>query len=387
MEMINNIITGSGSVEIKESIRSNTVKLVVGGIFFLILSIGVFIYQFNKLQVDQSFYLWKRFEWGYLFLMFLVVPLDPIAGSMRIWIISRVIHPGVTYWTCFKSGLTNIGTAMLTPSQTGGGLGQIYILCRGGVTIGSATAICFISFTGTMLVLLGIGLYSLFFTDIGNMEDIFRYAVMIFLFITLSMLLIALFPGHLRRIIRKTSIAFGNPMSGSSPPQNLCSSESEDKSETYDHCKRGLSERIIELFENYHNSLRCYLQVGKINFICVLVLSFAFLFFRSLAAFLCLRFLGIHQPSLSHIVEIQLVLLFFIYFAPTPGGAGISEVMSLTIMSSFIPMELAPYYNLFWRTATLYLSGVAGLIFLSHAVVVQGKETLVNIGSRHVEDI
>ena len=362
-------------------------KLAMGGIFFLILSIGVFKYQFNKIQVDYALDLWKRFEWGYLFLMLLIVPLDTIAGSMRIWVISRVIQPSMTYWTCLKSGLTNIGTAMLTPSQTGGGLGQIYILCRGGATTGSATAISFISFTGTLIVLSGIGLYSLFFTDIGNMEGIFRYAVIIFISITLFMLIVALFPGLFRGMIRKISIVLRRLITISSLLQNLCSSENEDKGEKHGHGKPGLSERIIEFFENYHNCLHCYLQVGKINFLWVLILSFSFLFFRSLVAFLCLRFLGIHQPSLTHIVEIQLVLLFLIYFAPTPGGAGISELMSLTIMSSIMPVEFAPYYNLLWRTTTLYLPAVAGLIFLSHTVAVQGREMLVNIGSKNVEDI
>jgi uncharacterized protein (TIRG00374 family) len=370
----------------KEARKANTIKLTMGGIFFLILSIGVFKYQFNKIQVDSPLCLWTRFEWRYLFLMFLVVPLDTLAGSIRLWVISRVVIPSMTCWTCVKSELANIGTGLLTPSQTGGGLGQIYILCRGGASVGSATAISFISFTGTMLVLLGIGLYSLFFTHIGNMEGIFRYAVMIFLSVILSMLLVAFFPGLLRRIVRKTSMAFGSLMPRSSQLQNLRSRESKDKNGAHYHGKLALSEGLIELIENYHKCLRCYLQAGKINFLWVFILSFAFLFFRSLVAFLCLRFLGIHQPSLSHIVEIQLVLIFLIYFAPTPGGAGISELMSLTIMSSLMPVEIAPYYNLLWRTTTLYLPAVAGLIYLFHAIAAQGRKTLMKKGARYSEN-
>ena len=305
---------------------------------------------------------------------------------MRVWVISRVIQPGVTYLTCFKSALANVGIGMLTTSQTGGGLGQIYILCRGGSPVSSATTISFISFTGTMLALLGIGLYSLFFSDIGNTEGIFRYAVMIFVLITVLILLIILFPSLFRSIIRKASTAFRSLISRSSLLQNLCFGANRDKSERDNHDVQGLSERLIELLDEYRNCLRYYLQVGKKNYIWVLILSVAFLFFRSLMAFLCLRFLGIHDSSLSHTVETQLVLVFLIYFAPTPGGSGVAEFMSLTIMSPLVPVGVTPYYNLLWRTTTLYLPAVAGLIILSHAIYVQGKETLVKIGSRDSED-
>jgi uncharacterized protein (TIRG00374 family) len=407
MQITNKMIAGSGTVgpdihsvkthffaecpspekiAFKENRSVNTMKLAMGSIFFLIFSIGVFQYQFEQIQVDHPFPLWKRFEWSYLVVLFFFLPLDTLAGSIRIWAISRIIQPGMTYYTCFKSELANIGTGMLTPSQTGGGLGQIYILCRGGSPVSSATTISFISFTGTLLVLLGIGLYSLFFSDIGSMEGLFRCAVMIFVFITVSMLLVASFPNLFRSIILKASMVFRSLINGFSLLQNLCAIDNGDKCESGDHDKPGLSERLIEILHTYRKSLCHYLRVGKKNFIWVLILSFAFLFSKSLVAFLCLRSLGIHRPSLGCIVEIQLVLLFLIYFAPTPGGAGVSEFMSLTIMSTLVPAEVAPYYHLLWRTTTLYLPAVAGLIFVSHAVVLHGRETFVKTDPRSSDD-
>jgi hypothetical protein len=55
-------------------------------------------------------------------------------------------------------------------------------------------------------------------------------------------------------------------------------------------------------------------------------------------------------------------------------------------MSTLVPAEVAPYYNLLWRTTTLYLPAVAGLIFVSHAVVLHGRETFVKTDSRSFED-
>ena len=89
---------------------------------------------------------------------------------------------------------------------------------------------------------------------------------------------------------------------------------------------------------------------------------------RCFIAFLCLRFLGIEAPRLGNVIETQLNLIFLIYFAPTPGSSGLAEGASMLIMDSFIPTGFVPYYHLLWRTSTLYLPAVAGLLFLSWAI-------------------
>jgi len=82
-------------------------------------------------------------------------------------------------------------------------------------------------------------------------------------------------------------------------------------------------------------------------------------------AFLCLRFLGIENSTLSEVLQIQMALLFLLYFAPTPGSSGLAEVFSLSAMAAIVPAGLAPYYNLIWRASTVYLSAILGLLFLA----------------------
>jgi uncharacterized membrane protein YbhN (UPF0104 family) len=57
------------------------------------------------------------------------------------------------------------------------------------------------------------------------------------------------------------------------------------------------------------------------------------------------------------------------WVAPTPGGAGIAEGASLTIMADIVPAALAPYYNLLWRFSTAYLAALAGFVCLGRALV------------------
>jgi len=90
---------------------------------------------------------------------------------------------------------------------------------------------------------------------------------------------------------------------------------------------------------------------------------------RCLMAFFCLRLLGVDASSMGEILKIQMVLLFVLYLAPTPGASGIAELLSLSAMSAIIPSEFGAYYNLLWRASTLYVPALLGLLVLSVALL------------------
>jgi len=45
---------------------------------------------------------------------------------------ARVLEPSVRLWTCIKAEWANVAVSTLTPTQSGGGPGQICVLSRGG---------------------------------------------------------------------------------------------------------------------------------------------------------------------------------------------------------------------------------------------------------------
>ena len=69
------------------------------------------------------------------------------------------------------------------------------------------------------------------------------------------------------------------------------------------------------------------------------------------------------------------------FFAPTPGGAGIAEGASLSIMAGVVPPGVAPYYNLLWRFSTTYLAALTGFVSLGWALVHDASR----LTSRHPE--
>jgi uncharacterized protein (TIRG00374 family) len=84
---------------------------------------------------------------------------------------------------------------------------------------------------------------------------------------------------------------------------------------------------------------------------------------RLLAGFVVLRMLGIHAPFVD-VLLLQTFIVFLLYFAPTPGGSGVAEVLSAAVMSIYVPRELTPSYILLWRIVVSYLTvGFGAFVF------------------------
>ena len=187
---------------------SGRVKFFVGGLLFIAISIVIFWYQFNRIETGDKLPSLEQLHWGYLVLILLFMPVEPLLAGTRMWMICRVLQPGISVWDCVKADLANVGVAILTPSQTGGGAGQIYILNRAGAKIETALTISLLSFVGSMVALFGIGIYSLFFTGIAKAGSPFIAAVFMLTFIAALIIGSALWPGFFRIIIASSSRVF-----------------------------------------------------------------------------------------------------------------------------------------------------------------------------------
>jgi uncharacterized protein (TIRG00374 family) len=343
-------------------------RLVCGGLIFMGLTVGIFWYQFSEIPVGQRPPIWSQLQWRYLFWLLIFLPVETFAAGLRIWVISRAMQPGVSLWICLKAEWANLGLAMLTPSQTGGGFGQIYMLSRGGMNLGTALTVSLISFLGSMVVLLFIGIHSLLISKIDHLDVFFQGAFLIFLLVFATVIIAVCWPGSLRIVI--SGICGGI--------QRICDIKHLRKNVGLPQNSRlrrlaqylhHLSEKLIDLCYMHQVNMRRFFSQDKASFIWVCFLSMVFMLSRSIMAFLCLRFLGIQTSSLFSVIETQLSLIFLIYFAPTPGSSGLAEGASMLLMDGAMSAGFAPYYNLLWRCSTLYLPAIAGLLFLLWAIL------------------
>ncbi len=342
-------------------------RLVGGGLIFIGLTVGIFWYQFSDIPVGHRTSIWNQLQWGYLFWLLIFLPVETFAAGLRIWVISRALQPGVSLWTCLKAEWANLGLAMLTPSQTGGGIGQIYMLSCGGMKLATALTVSLISFLGSMVVLLFVGFYSLLISRVEHLAIFFQGAFFIFALVFGALLVAVCWPGSVRWVISRISRTIDNTDQQKRAPHNAVLPQN-TRVERWRKHLHTLSEKLINLCYMHQANMRHFFRLKGAAFIWVCVLSLVFMLARSIMAFLCLRFLGLQAADLGNVLETQLSLIFLIYFAPTPGSSGLAEGASMLMMDGVMPLGFVPYYNLLWRCTTLYLPAIAGLVFLSWTI-------------------
>jgi uncharacterized protein (TIRG00374 family) len=351
-------------------------RLVFGGLIFIGLTVGIFWYQFAQIPGGNRPGIWSQLQWGYLFWLLLFLPIDTFAAGLRIWVICRVLQPGVSFWTCLKAEWANLGLAMLTPSQTGGGFGQIYVLNRGGLNMGTALSVSLITFFGSMVVLLFVGIHSLLVSQVEHLTVFFQGALLVFSLVFGAIIVAVCWPGSLRLVASGISMVMekicdrNHPQEKTGLPQNT-------RIKRLLEYMRTLSEKLIDLCYLHQANMRRFFRLNSSSFIWVCLLSLVFILSRSIMAFLCLRFLGIQASDLFNIIETQLNLIFLIYFAPTPGSSGLAEGASMLMMDGAMPIGFVPYYNLLWRFTTLYLPAIAGLFFLLRTIVQDARRVVL----------
>jgi uncharacterized membrane protein YbhN (UPF0104 family) len=142
-----------------------------------------------------------------------------------------------------------------------------------------------------------------------------------------------------------------------------------------------LAARLVDILYTYRRDAGRFLAHGKLAFVAVVICTFGFLLTRCVMAYFALRFLGL-EAGFAEVIEIQVALIFIVYFAPTPGAAGVAESASFVAMGGIVTAGFAPYYNLLWRFLTGYLQALAGLLFLARALVQDARSAIRTVKGR-----
>ncbi len=350
-------------------------KLAIGAVVFVLLTAGVFWYQFSHLGAGAAGPRWDDVRWGYFALLLLCLPIETLTCGLRIWAMARVFVPGIRLWTCIKAEWANVAVSTLTPTQSGGGPGQIYVLSRGGVGVGTSLTIMLLSCVSTMIALLGMALFSLLVAGIEGSWSLLLTVVWSFSGIAAAMALVAIWPAPFRAALAAISRAFWRLRGRRHALVPWWPPDDAREGPAVDHMGR-LTAGLVDVIYTYRADVSRFLRGGKATFACVCFLSLAFLVSRALIAYLCVRFLGIEASDFRHIFNAQIAVILVEFFAPSPGGAGVVEGASLAIMAEIVPAGYAPYYNLLWRTSTLYLSALVGFFCLARAVVQDARRVI-----------
>jgi len=295
-----------------------------------------------------------RLHWIWILAGLGLASMDWIGGGLRLWAVARHVYPRPPLKGLILAGGMGAWAGYITPLNTGAGPMTMYTMRRHGVPLPVAVTSTFMSFVATVLFFAIAGPLAVVFgagRSLGqrgnvlglSLFDLFLGSLSIIAGIGLLMAVVLLFPRFVRDLIHRAAEWIG-------------------------HRSQRFAARLTKLqtgIDQAHESVVAFKSLrGLLALFWATVLSGPSHANKLLAGYVALRALGIHTNFVD-ILLVQTLVMFLLYFAPTPGASGVGEVLSAAVMSSYVPRELTPIYILVWRLTLSYFTLAFGFLVFS----------------------
>src|SRR3954467_1033822 len=307
-----------------------------------------------------------RLHWIWILVGLGLASMDWIGGGLRLWVVARHVYPRPPLKGLILAGGMGAWAGYITPLNAGAGPMTMYTMRRYGVPLPVAVTSTFMSFVATVLFFAIAGPLAVFFgagRSLGqrgnvlglSLFDLFLGSLGIIAGLGLLMAIVLFFPRLVRDLIHRAAAAIGRR-------------------------SRRVARRLELLqagIDQAHQSVIAFKSPrGLLALFWATVVSGPSHANKRLAVYVALRALGIHTNFVDTLL-VQPLVMFLLYFAPTPGASGVGEVLSAAVMSSYVPRELTPIYILVWRLTLSYFTLAFGFLVFS---------SWVRQGLRGVED-
>jgi uncharacterized protein (TIRG00374 family) len=273
-------------------------------------------------------------------------------NAIRFKILVNSLDNNISFWTSLRAFMANVFAAAITPSQTGGGAMQIFVLNRAGVPIARGFTGClmgalltvFCLLTSTVLILITRpGLRA----EFGQRLSGVLVAVVIVFSILVIFFLVSVFKIKLvKQLIGRVLLALTRFL----------------KTEK----RLALTKRVLGGVDHYRECLSVFVGRKRRRLLLGFLFTALAIATNALIAPALLAGLNVEFDFLN-IYLAQFILLFIAYFGPTPGASGIAEFSNYWVLSSLnIQPEVLGIYTVLWRLFTIFIGvGVGGLVVLS----------------------
>ncbi len=297
---------------------------------------GVLVYSKSSTAFLQAI---PSIKWGWIVVSIGLASLDWIGGGLRNYILALNVMDRPPLKGMIMAGGMSAWAAYLTPVQSGAAPMMVYTMKRHGVPVPVGLTLTFMSFIATVAffaiagpiaivagaghslgthgVALGISLYDLF---IGSLS--------IFCVLGVLFLIVILFPGFVRDLVHRLALSLGR--------------RSKRIGARIESLERGIDQThaAVAKFNSPKGWLALFLAT---------VLSGPSHANKLLAGYVALRAIGIEAQFFDVLLLNTFITFVLYFFAPTPGGAGIGELLSTAVMSIYVPQAISPLYILLWR--------------------------------------
>ncbi len=325
-------------------------------LFVLASLVGFAALLFYGRNFDTLLQAIPRIHWGWVLVGLLLASTDWTGGGLRLWVLARHIHPNPSLKGLIMAGGMGAWAGFLTPLQSGNAPMTVYTMRRYGIPVPIALTLVLLSFMATAAffglagpiaiafgagkslgehgIVLGVSLYDLFLASLGIFVAGFGL-----------MILVVIWPRSLHMVLRSLTRFVGK--------------RSQRVAGRLGQIEAGIDQAhdAVEKF----NSPR-----GWFSLFLATLISGPSHANKLLAGYVSLRAIGIEAPFVDVLLLQTLITFLLYFFAPTPGGSGIAELLSAAVMSIYVPRALTPLYTLIWRlTVTYFTVGFGAVVFTS----------------------
>lgn len=310
--------------------------------------VGIFSYA----SFSESLTYLRHLQPFYLIAGSLLSLLDCLLDSARLYALSGALHPPLRFISCFRASVSGIFMGGVTPSQTGGGPAQIYVLYKDGMSFTTATVSSLMTFLATMVFLIGCGVYLTLFHPIPSIDPslilLSRTTLALFAAIIMAFFLAVLRPVVFERLFCA--------LLGCVPRLQHWMG------------RKGWTETFTRSIYEYHDIVVFYFTRAKLALSSGMALTVLMYLNKFFIAYVVIRGLGASAP-LGEVIFIQMILFLIFYFAPSPGASGVAELTSGILMGHLLPPHSQAVFTVLWRSFTLYFNMlVGGIIFFRYLV-------------------
>ena len=323
---------------------------------FIILTLAGFILIFYLTGTKETVQALGTFRLPYFLLAALLIGVDFFSGAGRIFIFIRKIgHHSQkhAFWASFRANLSNVFLAAATPFQTGGGVAQIYMLNRAGYSVAGATSVSIMNFVATLGFLMVAGLMVLRWMQRTYTDFQFRFILSfssgVFYFVTVAFFIFLFRPMIIGKGVEWLVLRIGKLW--------------KKKAHTFEN----VSHKIHAFVESYQSHIVYFWKNEKPTLFHNIWLTIVLYFNKCLVAYVVLKGMGLN-PHFFQVVSIQILLIFLIYFCPTPGASFLAETSTAALMSLLIPNHLVSVFSVLWRFFTTYFGVIIGGIILMRTI-------------------
>jgi len=270
-----------------------------------------------------------------------------LSDGLRLYCVIRALGTRISFFYIVKLVFVNIFISNVTPMATGGGFIQIYFMTRKGMSLGQATAATSLRTMLSALILFTLAPIIIWvdpsqFSMFSSNHLLFLITIIslgylaIFWIIMFKIRLVKRWLFRLLFLLKKLRIL---------SPKKV----------------RRWNVKLSTELRSFSKGFKTYFKGDTRWAVLSVVSTGLFLLLLFSFSLVLVRAMGYHASAWT-MLAFQVVITFFMYFAPTPGATGIAEGGFGLLFAQLVQkQDIAPLV-LSWRFLTIYIGVVIGMI-------------------------